>query len=234
MSDAVKELKTLLHDQPENPIRHQQAEEYREEAQRLEAIVKAPQWIEGANRGQANQTYRRINKMLQDQAPKPIEEAERRDRVAKLAEVVKGEIREGMLTQEEMRRNPAGAVDVFLKQEGSRAGKDAILTWKRAMRALDPDNADEDYTNVERFRPAVRTQGPATYMADAQIPGNFAMSALAKENWPLGEPGADTPLKQAKKREMTQTQLAALAAGRAKRAAQLAGLDDTPAPAQGE
>jgi hypothetical protein len=110
-----------------------------------------------------------------------------------------------MLTQEEMRRNPAGAVDAFLKGEGSRAGKDAILTWRRAQRAVDPSNEDEDYTNIERFRPVTRAAGPSTFMAEAQIPGNFAMSAQAKHNWPLGEPTVETPLKTAKKRESKMT-----------------------------
>ena len=74
-----------------------------------------------------------------------------------------------------------------------------------------------------RFRPELihATGGVGTFMPGAQIPGNFAMTPLAKENWPLGEPKVDTPLKQAQKRERTPAQIAALeraqAAAKAKR-----------------
>jgi hypothetical protein len=102
-------------------------------------------------------------------------------------------------------------VDSFLKRENSPAIKKAILTWKRAMRALDPTNTDQDYTNIEKFRPeGVNPDGTSTFMADAQIPGVFAMSPAAKANWPLGAPTVDTALGQVKKRELSEKQKAAI------------------------
>jgi hypothetical protein len=122
-----------------------------------------------------------------------------------------------------MRRNPAGAVGKFLRSENSPQVQDAIQQWKRAQLALEQGNPDPDLANVERFRPEVHIPGQAaTYMANAQIPGHFAMSPQAKANWPEGLPEQGTavsPLKQAQKREMTEAQKAGLAKARAARLA---------------
>ena len=99
-----------------------------------------------------------------------------------------------------MRRNPACAVDYFRRNEGSNTVKDKILTWKRAMRALEPENADQDYTNLEKYRPqGTPEDGTSSFHVNAQIPGRFAQSPLAKENWPLGEPTINTAIKQVRK-----------------------------------
>lgn len=204
MSETVKQLKELLKDQPENPLRANQVEEYRGEQERLTSIVKAPAWQTGADRGSAQKRVKQINKVLEDGAPKPLDKY-RQDKVATLAKEALDEIRSAMLPQSTMRRNPAGAVDYFRRNEGSKAIKDKIMTWRRAMRALDPDNTDQDYTNIERFRPTgLPDDGTSTFSADAQIPGKFAQSPLAKENWPLGEPKVDTAIKQVQKREMSE------------------------------
>ena len=195
-SPEVAQLQALLHDQPANPMRPNVVEYHSEELKRLEDIVKAPAYIT-ADRGFATKKHKQIRAMLDSQMAKPIEEPIRREAVDRLAaDVLERVIKPAMLTHEEMRRNPVGAVDGFLKRENARPIKDAILTWKRAMRALDPENTDQDYTNMERFRRNTRTEGAATFMANAQIPGNFAMTPVAKENWPLGDPTASTALGQ--------------------------------------
>jgi hypothetical protein len=204
MNSTVKQLKDLLHDQPENPLRPNQVEEFKEERERLQSIVKAPAWQTGADRGSAQKRFRQIDKYLEQGAPKPLDQY-RRDKVNTLAKEALNEIRDAMLPQSAMRRNPAGAVDHYRRNEGSKEVKEKILTWKRAMRALDPDNTDQDYTNIERFRPqGTPNDGTSTFVADAQIPGKFAQSPLAKENWPLGEPKVDTAVAQVKRREMSE------------------------------
>jgi len=222
MSDAVAQLESHLDatQQPKNPLRANQVQEFEEERQRLRSIVTAPAWQAGADRGAATKRYKQIEKLMHEQAPKALDGA-RRDVVAKLAEtVLQDVIRPALLPESHMRRNPAGAVDKFLRRENSKPIKKAILTWKRALRAIEPDNVDQDYTNIERFRPSgYNPDGTSTFMADAQIPGKFAMSSQAKENWPLGEPTAETALGQVQAREkkpMSDAQKAALAAGRAK------------------
>ena len=204
MSETTPKLKELLHDQPINPLRPNQVEAYKEERDRLHSIVKAPAWQTGADRGAATKRFRQIDKELTDGAPKPMDRY-RQDQVAQLAKEAQQEIREAMLPQSVMRRNPAGSVDAYRRGEGSKGMKDTIMTWKRAMRALDPENTDQDYTNIEKFRPqGTNADGTSTFSVDAQIPGRFAQSPLAKENWPLGNPTADTAVAQVKRREMSE------------------------------
>ena len=221
MSDAVFQLATALKDQPKNPLRNHQVEEYTAEATRLNQIVSAPAYVTGVDRGAAARRSREVNKLIEDQIAKPVHGA-KKDEVARLAnEVLETVIRPALLPREEMRRNPAGAVGKFIRQENSRPVKQAIQHWKRAQLALEPENQDPDLANVERFRPELMQPGVGTFMPGAQIPGNFAMTPTAKANWPLGEPTVDTPLKQAQKRERTPAQIAALAKARAARSVKL-------------
>ncbi len=225
MSEAVKQLEHALKDQPANPLRHQQVAEYTQEADRLNAIVKAPSYVTGVDRGASAKRARELNAHIEKYVAKPVQGA-KKDEVARLAtEVMETVIRPALLPREEMRRNPAGSVGKFLRVENSKPIQGAIRQWKRAQLALEPENEDPDLANVERFRPEMihATGGAATFMPGAQIPGNFAMTPQAKANWPLGEPTVDTPLKQAQKKERTPAQIAALeraqAAAKAKRAA---------------
>ena len=220
---VVEQLKAEIADQPGNALRPGQVQELKDERDRVAAIASAPHWVPG-DRSAANSRLRQIDDMLGKQAPKLIDKAERRDKVSKLANQVLGEvIAPSLLTRAEMRRNPTGAVDHFLhKGEGHPAVKEAILTWKRALRGLEPENDESDYTNVERFRREGVGPGASTFMSDAQIPGNFAMSNLAKANWPLGEPTADTAFKQTKRREVSEAMRAGLEKARAARQAKKA------------
>ncbi len=225
MSDAVQQLAHALKDQPANPLRNHQVEEYTREKERLEGIVGNPAWVTGANRSKAAQQARELATMVDSQIAKPVQGA-KKDEVARLAhEVMETVIRPALVPREDMRRNPAGAVGRFMREENAKPIKQAVQHWKRAQLALEPGNEDPDLANVERFRPERihDTGGAATFMPGAQIPGNFAMTPQAKANWPLGEPTVETPLKTAQKRERTPAQIEALAraqaAAKAKRAA---------------
>lgn len=204
MSEATQKLEELLKDQPSNPLRPHQARAYREESRRLREIVNAPQYVSGVDRGAAAKKARETEEVMTRQLPKPLI-GETQDQVAKLAqEVMDGDIRPAMLTKEEMWRNPAGAVGHYLKKERHPITKAAIHLWKRAMLTLEPQSDDPDQANIERFRPEKMLTGTSTFMADAQIPGKFAMTPQAKEHWPLGEPTADTALKQVQEAEVAR------------------------------
>jgi len=140
------------------------------------------------------------DKIEQHVAPELSGEA--RDVLSRRVNELNDKIRQGMPTHEDMRRNPAGAVDAHRRWE--RLNKAAILERRNAIIALNPGNDEKDLTNIDMIRPhsaALTQTGTSTFMADAQIPGHFAMTPLAKENWPLGEPKIDTPLKQATRAE---------------------------------
>ena len=223
MSDTVQQLEQALKEQPLNPLRNHQVEEYQSEAKRLKDIVQAPAFVTGVDRGAAAKRSREVEQHIQKYAAKPLQGAEK-DKVAKLAaEVMQDVIRPALLPHEEMRRNPAGAVGRFMKQENSPSTQHAIQQWKRAQLAVESDNPDPDLANVERFRPEKMIRdGASTFMAGAQIPGNFAMTPAAKANWPLGEPTATTAIGEVKKREMSEAQKAGLQKAQAARAAKRA------------
>ncbi len=236
MSKVVSELKELLKDQPVNPLRANQVEEFKNERERLQSIVKAPAWQTGADRGAAQKRFKAIDKTLAEGAPKGLDKF-RQDKVAVLAKEALDEIKAAMLPQATMRRNPAGAVDHFRRNEGSKEVKDKIITWKRAMRALDPDNTDQDYTNLERYRPSGTPEdGTSSFSANAQIPGKFTQSALAKENWPLGEPTVETAVAQVKRREMSEEakQAARDRLAKAREIKQSRALQNVPVAPEGE
>lgn len=122
--------------------------------------------------------------------------------------------RQGMVPHEEMRRNPVGAVDRHLKHE--RANKDRALKIKNLLIMLNPDSDEQDLCNLEKYRPHINLpQGASSYMAEAQIPGVFGMTALAKENWPENMPEfgtANSVLKQADERERLEARIKELEA----------------------
>mgnify|MGYP001589631919 CR=1 FL=1 len=187
---------------------------YRERAERekektdLKGFLSQPPWAmkDVSQEGLAS-LKRRLNR-LEDEAeeyyPPTDLSGQTKDALYKQCEQWKAEWMEGMPTQEVMRRNPAGAVDMHMKWE--KKTKNIIKKWKNGMRILEPENEDKDYTNIERFRPSGLSPETlaASFMANAQIPGNFAMSSLAKANWPLGDPKVDTPLKHAERNEIAE------------------------------
>jgi hypothetical protein len=230
--EALAQLTTILDEthQPINPLRHHQVREYRDEVRRIGGIIEqrdmdgtpGQNWI-GGDTSKASRRVRQIKDILTNQAPRKLT-GERANRAHALAtEIIKDAITPAMLTRAIMRRNPAGAVGEYRRREGTAAFKRAALTVKRAIRALDPENDDPDLTNLERFRPeGSATDGTSTFMADATIPGFLAMSPKAKENWPLGEPTADTALKQVVRAATNGTKTKPIRAKRPASPAQLA------------
>lgn len=198
----------------------------KDELDQLNRATQQPGYIQGAITSEGRQTLnrrkRQIEKDLVMGTPPELTGATR-DALAAREKTLEATIRAGMLTTEEMRRNPAGAVDRHRKWE--RLNKPAILEWKNIRRALNPDSDEKDLSNVEVLRPSMLSYGlnaTSTFMGNAQIPGKFAMTPLAKDNWPLGEPKVDTPLKQAERnerkvssQEVRAKQVAALAKARA-------------------
>jgi hypothetical protein len=201
MSDAVQRLEAELTDQPKNPWRPPQTLEYQEERERLAKFVHAPPYVPG-NRGDATARLRSLDTMIRDQMPRKIDDPLRANRVHQLAkEVLDTEIKPKLLPRAQMRRNPAGAVDYFRRTEMSKPFKRAVQAFKRAMFGLDPTTDDHDHANIERYRSEGGVEGTSTVMVGAQIPGHFALTPQAKENWPLGDATATSALEQVRKAE---------------------------------
>lgn len=153
-------------------LRPHQAEEMTEEKRRLEGMLSAPPHIASAiqDRGQIVRQLATISRNIKAQLPQAYTPLQLDEAHAREAELM-AEIQAGMPTQEEMRRNPPGAVDKHRAWE--RRNKANILEWKnirlrmQASGMLDGDA--RGVANVEALRPRGLSQ--SLDMAGAQIPG---------------------------------------------------------------
>lgn len=208
---------------------------------RMKRQLNQPQWVNNAlSSDTAPQLARGIRTLqddLEENAPPTDLKGETRDALARRHKELRAQIREGMLTHEEMRRNPPGAVDRHRRWE--KANKNRILEYKNISRLLEPESDSKDLASIEIFRPHGR-QGQ--YNPNAQITGHFTNHQVPDENWErtFGEPKVQTPLKSAEQREKMEARLAKaraakdakFAALRAARAAAAETAQTTPEVAQ--
>lgn len=145
------------------------------EEKRLESVLSAPPHIAGTvNRGEMTRQLKRIKTEREAQTPTAYREHELDDAHRREVELRQFWL-EGMPTQAEMRRNPAGAVDKHRRWE--RAKKAAIIEWKNIQLRLHASSTgvdghlddERDVANIERFRPA--EAGHELNMHNEQIPG---------------------------------------------------------------
>ncbi len=113
---------------------------------------------------------REIDGMLERDAPQPIP-SEQIDDARRLEAELADSIRQGMPSQEEYRRNTAGAVDRHRAWDSAK--KDAVLKWKHLRRRMWATGMSEhglsdeqDVSNVEKLRP----RNVSADLGDAQIP----------------------------------------------------------------
>jgi hypothetical protein len=146
---------------PVGYLRAQQITELREDRKHFEKQLQDPHIEEKA---EVAKMIRRIDHQLATQTP-PILSPEGRDAAEKERVELETFIQDGMLSHEEMRKNPNGAVGRHQKHTDRTL--QAQLRWKDVMKMLHPGDTDEDLCNVERLRPTASTMG----MHDTQIPG---------------------------------------------------------------
>jgi|TARA_R110001583_G_scaffold33397_6_gene112695 hypothetical protein len=190
-------------------LTHKEKKNRQEEMDTLNGNLNQPAWVNKGLPPEARKTLVNRRNHVEDDLKAnsaPEIDSATRDHLYKHQKNLEARISEGMPTQEVMRRNPVGAVDKHMKWE--QANKELIREWKNTCRLVEPDNEEKDYTNVERLRKAGITQDmAASFMMDAQVPGHFGMTPLAKANWPEGMPEhgtVDTALKYAERRELAQ------------------------------
>ena len=177
-----------------NLLRPHQVMELTEEANRIDKMLVGEHRGAVQDANALRKASRRIRKAVDVSAPQPYEGAEK-DKAARRADILRDKIKEGMLSRVEMRRNPVGAVDRHLAWESENKGR--ILEYKHIMLRLNVGTSERNVANIEKFRP----EGHMAYTDEAQISGHLAMSAKAKDNWPLGEPKVDTAANQAERVE---------------------------------
>lgn len=160
------------------------------------------------DKGAVRTRIRTLKQQFEQQAPRQIMDGRVKDALAKEGQDLLATITTGMLSQEEMRKNPAGSVDKHLRWE--RANKAKILRWKKIQCMLNADGSnpgtwDRDAANLERFRP----QGAQDrFRTDAQISGKMSYGSVPEEKWE-GVFGSVNPpnsaLEQAKRVAETST-----------------------------
>lgn len=150
----------------------------------LTSINMTPQRLGDLRRRRKN-----LHKELEANSPPTDLNGQTKDQLYKLEKELAEKIRVGMLSHEEMRRAPVGAVDRNVKW--LKATKAMQLAWKNVRRLLNHDSEEVDLANIEQLRPSlIRQGGPSTFMGDAQIPGHISYGNIPDEKWE----GAGLPL----------------------------------------
>lgn len=181
-------------------------DELHKELKQIESVLEAPTWVtqDSLTPRLQEELYARredLQEQIETVTP-PKLSGNAKDALTKRLSELEADIGAAMQPEEVMWRNPTGSVDRYRRGEGSTTIKNKILERRNILIALEPESDDVEFTSTELLRPTLANRGDAaTFMANAQLPGHFAMSPLAKANWPLGEPKVDTPLKQAERRE---------------------------------
>lgn len=176
------------------------------EQREINAVLNAPVWAkENVTAREKEDLYTRqesLEAQLEELRPPKLDGKAQDALQARLA-TLEDQIKVGMLSEEEMWRNPAGSVDRHRKWEAK--NKDKILERRNILIALEPESDDIERTSIETLRPTLARQGQAaTFMADAQLPGHFAQTPQSKANFDKvfpESPTIDTPLKQAERQE---------------------------------
>lgn len=214
MLDEVRSVRNVASDMGLKParryLRHNEKDRRETEARRLRETLD-PMNIRIAGMGEhsvaaARKHLSSLQRDLKLNSPPTDLGGDTKDTLYAEQKRLEAEISAGMLTQEEMRRNPVGAVDRHIKWE--KANKENILVWKNIKLALNPDSEEQDLCNVEQLRKSgLRPDGVAGFDPNAQIAGHFAMTQQAKANWPEGMPEfgeVNSPWKQAMEREVAE------------------------------
>tara|TARA_R110000850_G_scaffold44057_1_gene112544 strand:- start:4810 stop:5463 length:654 start_codon:yes stop_codon:yes gene_type:complete len=132
---------------PKNPLRPKQVAEFTDEKKRLETFLQRPD----VDKSDVRKNLRSVNDLIEEQSAKQLTGQDldsAHSRIATLEETIK----KGMLSNEEMRKSPPGAVGRHIAHD--KANKDNIQEWKRLQIATNTGNEDPDLANIERLRPA--------------------------------------------------------------------------------
>lgn len=164
-------------------LRNDQVVEMDDEVRVLEKKMVNPH-IE--DKGAVAEQLRRIKTQLETQRPRPYSSAEVDFAMRREAEL-RAEISQGMLSHEEMRKCPPGAVDRHLKWE--RANIKKIEEWQNIKRRMHCGDDSNESASIEQFRPTANSmnldnaliQGKQFFLPPlgAALPVTFSNEQLA-------------------------------------------------------
>jgi hypothetical protein len=169
-------------------LKQSQIEEMSSEKDRLASTLRAPPHLRNAIQDASTMmaTLKRIERSLERDTPREYTGSDLDAAVKREAEL-KAMWLEGMPTQEEMRRNPPGALDKHMQWEARH--KQTIAEWKNIRRrlmasgAVESSASDRSVANIELHRP----KGGAGELAmdNAQIPRAVTYSGLGGRSVPF-------------------------------------------------
>jgi len=175
----------------------------------LDDLLAQPNWVLQRMQLTADRIHsmraqrKRVQRELVNQAPPTDLSGEEKNRLYALEKQLADKIREGMVPEEEMIRNPPGAVDRNMRW--LKRTKAFQLAWKNIRRVLNPDSEEKDLANVDMLRPKLFIPGtPSVFDPNAQAQGVMSYSHIPDENWetaglPLVTEGS--PLAQMERRD---------------------------------
>jgi hypothetical protein len=181
-------------------LRPWQVDELQDEKRSLEAMM-TNQHVQ--DKGSVNKQLRQLKHQLETQSPKPPTAAEV-DGLAKREAQLQSEMVQGMPSQEEMRKNPPGAVGKHMTWE--KRNKQKLLEWKNIRLRMNIGDNDPDLANFERHRPTTSSLN----MDNAQIHGTTYFmptptpayteghERIWPDNYPTGAPESN-PIKKEKR-----------------------------------
>lgn len=141
------------------------------DAKGLRKVMEDPESGEEARRNAAVALRRTEENLGQNAAP--YLGPQDRDRMKKRVADLEEKLKVGLLSSEEMRRNPHGAVTRNVEWE--RRNKHLVTRWRNGIRALNPDapaHVLTDMCSLENLRP----RSSSMSMADCQIPQTRSFS----------------------------------------------------------
>ena len=130
-----------------NLLRPTQIKDTKDEIKRLEYTLMQPDL---QDRGEAIRQLRTEKNALDTLSPKPFM-GEDLDAAVKEEKELREGMLEGMPSQEEMRRGPAGSLGKHIAWD--KKNKDNMLRWKHLMLRLNTGTNDTEVANFEKYRP---------------------------------------------------------------------------------
>lgn len=169
-------------------LKQNQLEEMESEKDRLSKTLNAPPHLRNAIQDPSTMfaTLKRIERTIERDTPREYKGAEL-DAALKRESELKAEWLQGMPTQEEMRRNPPGALDKHMQWEAR--NKQKINEWKNIKRrlwasgAVDSSASDRSVANIELHRP--RGGAQELSMDGAQIARTTTYTGLGGRSVPF-------------------------------------------------
>jgi hypothetical protein len=155
-------MEAAVQSKPAPLLRKDQVEDMESDREAAVQKIRSPHFQ--GDKGAVSEQLRALEHQLESQRPRPYGSAEIDGAIKREVEL-REQIRVGMLSQEEMRKCPPGAVDRHRAWEKRNMGR--IEEWQNIQRRLTCESDERESASIETFRPTANTMN----LDNALIPG---------------------------------------------------------------